>query len=354
MHRRVGREPSTGVARDATVCLQQARLFYETARESGLEIRPLQLFYGSLATARALTIIQRNVGLSGLPQAHGVKDVSADNARLMDLRVRIERSGTFPDYNNAVALENSVHLTDSSATTTILSLPSAHSKVLAGKTITLKDVLARIANLRDLYELTFQEASLAAWHGLGQRFDGVRQGWELNVMSYGTITTITDVTRVVERCRQRFPVLSRWRVVWVQNSVLGILVRFRDEQDPGIPIEEQLRPNAENCFYPAIPPGPAVPLPDLFENGSASNAGLIAPLQDRYICPPSLAYLGICLLSSLVRYRPDTWLHAISRRASQERPADDQSLALIERFLHLVQGTIQQSFLDFLYPNERA
>ena len=50
--KRFGREPSTSVAREIAVCLQQGRLFYEAAAASPLEIKPLQMFYGMVAFLR--------------------------------------------------------------------------------------------------------------------------------------------------------------------------------------------------------------------------------------------------------------------------------------------------------------
>ncbi|MBS0641458.1 MAG: hypothetical protein JSS43_16435 [Proteobacteria bacterium] len=48
----------------------------------------------------------------------------------------------------------------------------------------------------------------------------------------------------------------------------------------------------------------------------------------------ALQFLGGFLLSSLVRYRPQIWQHAISRSITEQSPADDRSLPLIEKFLN--------------------
>ena len=52
---------------------------------------------------------------------------------------------------------------------------------------------------------------------------------------------------------------------------------------------------------------------------------------------PSSHYIAwlLYLLSTLVRYRPLLWMHAISRSVIAEAPADDKMLSLIERFLSL-------------------
>src|SRR5262245_3864054 len=84
-----GREPSTAVAKDVAVCLQQGRLFYRSAAEAALEIRPLLLYYGTVAFAKALALARSCKRLSQLRQAHGLKDVSSDLSRLLELRVEI-------------------------------------------------------------------------------------------------------------------------------------------------------------------------------------------------------------------------------------------------------------------------
>jgi len=58
----------------------------------------------------------------------------------------------------------------------------------------------------------------------------------------------------------------------------------------------------------------------------------------------SLHLMVLFALSSLVRYRPDIWVHAISRSASSDQPADDQAIALIERFLD-THATIAPEFV---------
>jgi len=50
---RSGRTPLTSVAHEISACLQQGRLFYEAAADAPLEIRPLLLYYGFVAFAKA-------------------------------------------------------------------------------------------------------------------------------------------------------------------------------------------------------------------------------------------------------------------------------------------------------------
>ncbi len=85
---RFGREPSTTIAREIIACLLQGRLFYEAAEASPLEIRPLQLFYGTIGFAKALIVASRCKSLSTLCRGHGLKDVSGEGCRIADLRGR--------------------------------------------------------------------------------------------------------------------------------------------------------------------------------------------------------------------------------------------------------------------------
>jgi hypothetical protein len=44
-------------------------------------------------------------------------------------------------------------------------------------------------------------------------------------------------------------------------------------------------------------------------------------------------YMATFMLGSLVRYRPETWVHALAGRVTGDRPLDDQAVALVEEFL---------------------
>ena len=103
VHARVGRTPSTSIAREIAACLQQGRQFYEAATSSPLEIRPLQLFYGMVGFAKALVVARRLSSLSTLRHAHGLSDISAANCRIAELRVKIGEAGTFQEFNDVVA-----------------------------------------------------------------------------------------------------------------------------------------------------------------------------------------------------------------------------------------------------------
>ncbi len=84
-----GKEPSTKVARDISICIQQGRMFFETASASPLETRQLQLFYGMVGFSKALTIAKNIQQLESLSQSHGLRDISQQNSKIEDLSVKI-------------------------------------------------------------------------------------------------------------------------------------------------------------------------------------------------------------------------------------------------------------------------
>jgi hypothetical protein len=70
-------------------------------------------------------------------------------------------------------------------------------------------------------------------------------------------------------------------------------------------------------------------------SGSLSQSGswLVEPLEGQYLSEMAWCYAGMFILSCLVRYYPNVWANAVSRRAVGNSKIDDRALALIERFL---------------------
>jgi hypothetical protein len=346
---RTGRSLSSGAARDATICLQQGRLFFEAAADSGLEIRPLQLFYGSLAFAKAVTLVTKNSRLATLPRSHGLRDITAPAARLADLSLQIRGVGTFQDFNDAVAPENRVHTHDASTRPVSISLPAASSSLLNGATLTLKDILGRLSLVRDLFVHTFRELALSEHIVLSENLQNF---WYMQAWHSEPVGTLEEACAAIDSWWVRFPVLQNWRVAWISNAWGKTVIEFRNEECPRTPIREQLKMTSPGTFESSLPPGKKCPPQDLLTGGSLSDNGLCSPVNGVYIAQPALVYLGIFLLSSLVRYRPEIWIHAMTRGTSSERSADDHAISLLENFLSVVPGQMQGVLLDYLFPNE--
>jgi hypothetical protein len=77
---------------------------------------------------------------------------------------------------------------------------------------------------------------------------------------------------------------------------------------------------------------------------------LISPISGLYLSEFALHYLGMFVLSSLVRYRPQRWVHAITRSVTAENPSDDRSLALVEEFMARHADAMPGLLAEFLSP----
>jgi hypothetical protein len=94
---------------------------------------------------------------------------------------------------------------------------------------------------------------------------------------------------------------------------------------------------------------PRLPLKTLIGSDGGGFSGarcLISPAGGVYFSKYSIHYPGMFLLSSLVRYRPQTWVHAISRTVTGEKPSDDQALTLLEAFMNVHYAEIPATIAD--------
>ncbi len=334
---RFGRQPSTTVAREMVACLVQGRLFYEAAATSPLEIRPLQLFYGMVGFAKALIVASRSQSLATLRGAHGVKDVSSAKCRLTELQSRIENEGTFQEFNDVVASQNRFCYFDNSNMMAI-SKPAALSQDLKGMRFSFLDLLSRIPGLEGLYERTLNEPAKVARVDFFN--DPVGRSYVAMVERDSIIDREALKRRVID-LRLRFPFLSDWRVTECNRSWNYSVIKF--ENFPTAGIDEFGEPDLlqiekttfivpdtrmdRSSFFPwlqSLPP---------LAGGFGGAAYTITPYEGQYLSEFSLHYLALFALSSLVRYRPRTWMHALSRSSTNEAPADDRALSLVEMFL---------------------
>ena len=196
-------------------------------------------------------------------------------------------------------------------------------------------------SLASLYEQTFRAPAksmvltLTPWMG---------NQWELRIDDPSTISTFEEVSGLVVNWRSRFPFLKKWIFQRAErawgNSILFFTNRLLIDN------EAELDPlrfyQNEKGFLPALAPRTAEPtelidILDLLEPLGGPISGwpvAIAPLENNtYLNVYSLHYMALFLLSSLVRYRPNVWVHAISRSVSDVMPADDSALAVIETLL---------------------
>lgn len=358
---RTGRTPSTSIAREIAVCVQQGRLFYEAAAGCPLEIRPLLLFYGMGALARALVVARTLRPLSTLRHSHGLTDISEQRSRLRDLRVKVGATGTFQEFNDVVSPLSRTCYFGASSKPSAVYTASATSGELRDLELSLKDILSRIPGLDDLYRNTFNEEAntrtvmINFWAEYGDYC-------ELRIDDSELFSDRPSLRRLVQKWRDRYPFLQRWRFVRAAHAWGNSVIQFANTECLGIDEfgEDQLagvngqfqmitdlmrnRATSRMAISSILPPmGGGYP-------GGYPNA--IAPINGLYPSELSLHYLGLFLLSSLVRYRPDTWGHAISRSVLADEPTDDELLALLERFMEINVRIIPAMTVQVLNPHE--
>lgn len=359
VHARTGRTLSTTIAREITTCLHQGRLFYEAAASSPLEIRPLQLFYGMMAFAKGLVTALEVRSIATLPKSHGISDCSSEACRIADLRVKINREGTYQQFNDVVAKINRFCFFDDSTTPRALRLPSAKSEKLVELELSLKELLGRIPGLQSLYRNTFkQEAKVDRISAIDQ--DSRKSGlWKLRVDDRELFHDVVSLRLILERWRERHIFLKKWCLVSAQKAWGYSVIEFGNLTPEGIDEFRQEFFDKDDGRYQLglgylfsrqnFPLDQGLPP---LAGGYSGDVHAIIPFGDVYPSEFSLQYLALFLLSSLVRYRPQTWMHAISRTASESFPADDQSLALIELFLELNNASVPSLVVQAINPHE--
>jgi len=352
---RFGREPSTRVALEIVACLLQGRLFYEAASSAPLEIRPLQLFYGMVGFAKALIVASRCRSLATLRAAHGLSDISGDHSQLTELRVRIGTAGTFQEFNDVVGTLNRFCFYEGARPMSIRT-PAAMAERISDFEISLQDILSRIPTLETLYRRTFGGDANSA-----SLFFSVDDGGicSFRLDDPELFTSRESLQVILGRWRLRFPFLQPWRIVgaeqaWGKSTILlqnisnETVNEFSEDalvyQDGRFTANQQtVGPNAQFLFTDRLAP---------MAGGFTGADYAIAPVNGQYLSELSLHYLGMFLLSSLVRYRPQAWVQAISRSSTTDAPADDQALSLIERFLEYNSNVFPNIVTAILNPDE--
>jgi hypothetical protein len=327
-----------------------------------MAIRPLLQFYGMLALAKALVLGRSGLNLSTLPQSHGISDVSEPCKKIADLRVRLDKEndnvGMFQRFNDVASELSGLRYLDGSSTLAHIPIPAATSSNLTGISLSIQELLARVPELHRLYEQTFHAPAMSAPVYIAM------QGyhWELQIVDPNPFSVLDDVARIVAALRDRFPFIGQWIL---QSAVHGMggdsVLVFTNAVTPNQEFDPSRFYVSEQGFLPTLhgrmaPPTQhrviseiLTPLGSTYSNRATATA--IAPLSNgRYISDYSVHYLALSLLSSLVRYRPNVWVHAISRSVADSMPADDGALAIIETFLELNAVEIPQLVAEVLGP----
>jgi uncharacterized protein YbcV (DUF1398 family) len=358
----VGRQPSTKIANEIAVCVQQGRMFFEAAASSPLEIKPLQIFYGIVGFAKAVVLARNVTSIETLDQSHGISDISSQNARLHEINVKIQERGIFQQFNNVIAKIGCIsYSVNFNIKKEMKYFDEANTFI--GKKITLKEILARIPYLESLYERTFGESAKVVQVGFAYWND--YNGYvDIKIFDQEIFTGRESLKKIVHKCYIKYPFLKDWCLAEAFNTwdkstlVFGNIAKkgidefseeFLVENDGQFMAARSLKTNLtyERRNFTEI----IQPMTGGFTN---SHTHIIEPYKGLYISEFSLHFLGTFLLSSLVRYRPQIWRYAISRSFTHESPADDRALALIERYLDLSLREFPQMVVSALEFNSNT
>ena len=332
----VGREPSSTVASEITSCLQQGRLFFDAAKSSPLEIRPLQLFYGITGFAKAVALARNLQSIDTLVKSHGIKDNSGNAKRIEDLKILIGNKGTFQHFNDAICELSLIRYYGYMSAPCSIKLATDKASKFKDMTLSIKDILARIPKLEGLYSRTFSEPSKVC--SISLHMMQQPNYFSLRIDDPDLFDNRESLQLIIKKWRDQFPFLEKWTLHEAQhgwgNSILtfGNYSVAPDSEFDSL-IESDLR------FYRAGVGYVEATLEQVLQPlaGGLTNRhpSILQSYNGVYFSEYSLQYLGMYLLSTLVRYRPQIWSSSIMHTSNSVALADDKMLALIEQFMEV-------------------
>lgn len=292
----------------------------------------------------------QNIGLSGMVPSHDIGEHGSP-VSIEQLSLVVRKKGTFQQFNDAIAQLSRLHYVEMSMPRSILR-PFDMAASLENRTISILDILSRLPEAHGAID----ESRIAEPNYL---LVDVRpyqlKSWHLRLDERVLIENRETLIALIRSLRERYPFLQQWRLQSAQLAYNRTLLIF-DNQSAGmgddlsdlnlIRLTETIYTNiidhtgsGENYLSAAeiIPP----------LTGGYGNSFLraaIRPLHGVVLNEFSFLFLGSFLLSSLVRYRPELWQHALSRSSNIEFPADDRMISSIERFV----GTVLAAFPPFV------
>ena len=338
-----GRKVSANVAREIAVCIQQGRLFFEAAADAPIQIKPLQIYYGVVAFAQAVIVATKRCSLSTLTRGHGLKDITQNNASVEGLALRIEKSGTFQEFNDAIAPLGRIWYYDNNSMPHWYEKPFDVADGLIDQRIKITDILARVPGLSDKFSQTFGSPSKTIPIFLNFGTSNIDH-CTLRIDDPFLFTDRASLINFVKRLRAEYPFLEQWRFLEALHAWSNSIINFdnaatQEEDDLS---EENLIQANNNAFVArravmGSDSGSIIPLASILAPLSGgyvhSHTYAMQPINNVHLNEYALQFLGTFLLSSLVRYRPQIWQNAISRSVTAQSIADDRALSLIEKFL---------------------
>jgi hypothetical protein len=297
----------------------------------------------SLVFSQAVIVATTGNSLSTLKRAHGLTDTTQLNGSVGKLQVRVESNGTFQEFNDTIAPLGRILYYDEHSMPRWYEKPFDPAAALSNQHVAIRDILARAPGLSNEFSQTFGSPGKTIHITLSFEMAGACQ---LRIDDPILFTDREKLAASIRRLRIEYPFLEQWCFTdairaWGNSVILfeNTAVESTDDLSAENLIEANSgfvsRNSKTGGVRQRIPAAQILPpLSGGYVGSAQTNA--MQPINGVKLNEYSLQFLGSFLLSSLVRYRPQIWQHAISRSFTEQSPADDRSLSLIEKFLNEV------------------
>jgi hypothetical protein len=309
---RIGFGMTSGQAMDIRSCLRQAREYFHSAGVADITVKPLLLFYGISNLSKALTMLyggKERSRLCNLSPSHGLDHIDTFVTPLDEVACKISNTGTFPNFNEVVAKNET--LTHADIRVQVINASSAS---LVDIELSLRDLLVSVPELRVLYPLTYGSFNTILQAELSKRSDGYRLGL------YS----------------------SMGRTLWLPAP---------EREETEALVGEFLQVEGSQAFY--HPYHTEIHLPALPNSEShwvevakteSGFRGLLVSQQHegQLLAPLSVQFLGLYILGMIVRYRPDLWIE-LTQLGHNDRP-----LAITKAFIDHCEASFPQGVLALL------
>jgi hypothetical protein len=315
----IGFDMNSGQAEDIRACLHQAREYFRSADKADITVKPLLLFYGMSSFSIAITMLyggKERSRLCNLPHKHGLDFPTSFDAPLDEITCEVQEKGTFPNFNEVVAKNETVIHDDIQAQVT-----NASSDSLVGKKLNLRELWACIPELGMLYRKTF---------------DSFATTLEANLSKYSEAEYSLSLEYRMGS--------SLWYPAPDQDELEAVLGNFLQIEGSHV----SKHPLWTTIYFPTLPN-----LETRWIEAQKAESGVRGLLVSQahqlpLLAPLSVQFMGMYTLGMVVRYRPDCWIEVT------QLGRNDRSLAIAKAFIAYCEERFPFEILRILAdPNHR-
>jgi hypothetical protein len=321
-------------SREILSCLAQGREYFAIASNSSEIIKPVILYYGTVAMSRGLILfLDSEARETSLKASHGLgaiewKDqLSKGLQELPNLRIEVQ-NGTFTELQKVTenAEQFSIDESGFGRHRTIIGNPTDET-VKQGTSLTVRNVLSRIPDLRHLYKKTFQTSP---------------ECYKSDVQLWGNVNNKNSSVRVSIIEPKNSDSLSFDQINANLRLPSGINPDISEGEDRGEKVTRYsfaLPYQSEDDLKQVFAQLPAI------QNDQDGYIFFVSPLDDgtRLSSFASL-FIMAYVMSILARYYPSTWISIINRtKGDFAYPIMKAALSLVqEMFPELILQRLQE------------